>query len=151
MRSATVAAARKRPHDAAAQEQGDAGRQQQRQQGDADAGIFVIVDIGDGLAAADEAVVGVEFDQKIELVVDLLVQLLQCGDVAVGARLRASVPPAAGSGGSAAVRRRAKERCSATSRSSVKVEARSAISAAMAARSLGGAHAQSAARPSASR
>ena len=36
------------------------------------AGIFVVADIGDGLAAADKTVVGVEFDQQVELLVDLL-------------------------------------------------------------------------------
>jgi hypothetical protein len=64
-------------HDAAAQQERDAGRQQQRENGHRHAGIFVIVDIGDGLAAADETVVGVVFDQQVEFLVDLLVQLFK--------------------------------------------------------------------------
>jgi len=53
----------------------------------ADTGIFVIVDIGDGLTAADEAVIGVEFDQQVEFLVDQPVKLFQFGEVATGAEV----------------------------------------------------------------
>ena len=57
--------------------------------------ILIVRDIGDGLAAADETVIGVEFDQQIEFVVDLLVDLFQRRNVALARADTANAPPAA--------------------------------------------------------
>jgi hypothetical protein len=65
---------KKRTHDAPRQEDRDRSCQQQRKHRHTDDGVFEPADMRDRLAPADKAVIGVEFDQKVELIEDVLVE-----------------------------------------------------------------------------
>ena len=78
---------RKRPHDAAGKKYRDRCGDQQRKHRHADHGIFEAADLRDGLAAADEAMIGIEFDQKIELIEDLLVERSRSAEPALLERI----------------------------------------------------------------